>query len=237
MRRIAGAPSTWHQRLVAGLLSLGRDGVRQPRGRGSAARLRSGARRPRRVHGRAPSAHVRGSSEGALDILAANGPHHDRRLRATATRTIVDLARARAPELRLQAAIESAVRTGASAPLVVERALSSARSGTLGMPVLDRVCSTPADTPMLERRFLRADARRRAASTDDAGGVPVGSAHRCTGRLPATRTGDRRRGDRVGAVTRRRANGTATRSDATSSRTWAPTRFEYTWGRHRRART
>jgi hypothetical protein len=73
----------------------------------------------------------------------------------SATRTVIDLARSRAPEVRLQEAIESAVRTGASAPLVVERRLSELRGpGRWGCRVLDRVLLDAGGHTMLERRFL-----------------------------------------------------------------------------------
>ena len=71
------------------------------------------------------------------------------------TRTVIDLARARVPEATMQAAIESAVRTGASAPLVVERRLSELRGpGRRECRLLDRVLLDAGGHTMLERRFL-----------------------------------------------------------------------------------
>ncbi len=157
MWRVAGAPVTWHQRLLAGLLSLGCDAcvshesAAQLHGfdRTPADRVEFTVARPRRQVRLEETVHT-----------TKYWPRTDRvtigRFRATsATRTIIDLARARAPESRLQAAIESAVRTGASAPLVVERRLSELRGpGRWGCRLLDRVLLDAGGHTMLERRFL-----------------------------------------------------------------------------------
>jgi hypothetical protein len=155
--RVGGAPITWHQRLVSGLLSLG----------GEACVSHEAAAQ---LHGfdRTPADHVEftiARSRRQIRIeetvhTTKYWPRTDRitidGFRATsATRTIIDLARARVPEVRLQAAVESAVRTGASAPLVVERRLSELRGpGRWGCRLLDRVLLDAGGHTMLERRFL-----------------------------------------------------------------------------------
>ncbi len=73
----------------------------------------------------------------------------------SATRTIIDLARARIGRYRLEAAIDSAVRSGASAPLVLERRLGELRSqGRWGVRLLDRLLVDTGGHTMLERRFI-----------------------------------------------------------------------------------
>ena len=155
--RVAGAPVTWHQRLLAGLLSLGCDACVSHE---SAAQLHGFDRTP---VDRVEFTVARPRRQVRLEETVHTTkywPRTDRitidTFRATsATRTIIDLARARAPELRLQAAIESAVRTGASAPLVVERRLSELRGpGRWGCRLLDRVLLDAGGHTMLERRFL-----------------------------------------------------------------------------------
>jgi hypothetical protein len=73
----------------------------------------------------------------------------------SATRTIIDLARGRIGRFRLESAIDSAVRSGASAPLVLERRLGDLRSqGRWGVRLLDRLLVDTGGHTMLERRFL-----------------------------------------------------------------------------------
>jgi hypothetical protein len=73
----------------------------------------------------------------------------------SATRTIIDLARARIGRYRLEAAIDSAVRSGASAPLVLQQRLADIRSsGHWGVRLLDRLLVDSGGHTMLERRFL-----------------------------------------------------------------------------------
>jgi uncharacterized protein DUF559 len=155
--RVAGAPVTWHQRLVAGLLSLGSEACISHE---AAAQLHGFDRTPAdRVEFTVARPQRQGRLEGTVHTTKY-WPRTDRTtidgFRVTsATRTIIDLARARVPEPRLQAAIESAVRTGASAPLVVERRLSELRGpGRWGCRLLDRVLLDAGGHTMLERRFL-----------------------------------------------------------------------------------
>jgi very-short-patch-repair endonuclease len=74
----------------------------------------------------------------------------------SATRTIIDLARARIPTVRLEAAIDSAVRSQASTPIVLARRLSELRgSGRWGAPRLDELLLDSGGHTLLERRFLQ----------------------------------------------------------------------------------
>ncbi len=73
----------------------------------------------------------------------------------SATRTIIDLARRRIGRSRLEAAIDSAVRSGASSPLVLERRLRELRSqGRWGVRLLDHLLVDTGGHTMLERRFI-----------------------------------------------------------------------------------
>ena len=129
---LAGSEDTWHRRLQVGLLASGRSGLGQPRGGGPAARARWGDRRtavelsaPRRPSAtsacRATLAHGR-TPIGPVDVLMWRGFRC-----ASATRTIIDLAHARIPTERLEAAIDSAVRLGLTAPAVLEQRLAEVR--------------------------------------------------------------------------------------------------------------
>ena len=74
---------------------------------------------------------------------------------SSATRTILDLARARVPTPRLEAAIDSAVRLGLSSPIVIEERLSTLRGrGRWGCRSLDELLTDSGGHTMLERRFL-----------------------------------------------------------------------------------
>jgi len=77
-------------------------------------------------------------------------------LRCTsATRTVIDLAYAAVPPVRLEAAIDSAVRLGLTSPLVLERRLADMRgSGRRGVRLLDALLVDAGGHSMLERRFL-----------------------------------------------------------------------------------
>ncbi len=74
----------------------------------------------------------------------------------SATRTIIDLARGRIPKVRLEAAIDSAVRSQASSPLVLERRLADLRGpGRWGARKLDELLLDSGGHTLLERRFLQ----------------------------------------------------------------------------------
>lgn len=157
---IAGSEDTWYQRLQIGLLLL--------RGRGwvsheSAASLFEFDRRldeplhftvrrgwrPRSM----PAWMVLHTTAfvGPTDLITVRG------FRCTsATRTILDLATLGIPRLRLAAAIDSAVRSGHSAMVVLSARLATLRgSGRAGVRTIDRLLPDTGGETMLERRFLR----------------------------------------------------------------------------------
>jgi hypothetical protein len=86
----------------------------------------------------------------AIDIVVVEG------FRATsATRTIIDLAHARARRQRVEAAIDSAVRLGLSAPHTLARRLETLRgSGRWGCRLIDDLVVDSGGHSILERRFL-----------------------------------------------------------------------------------
>ena len=126
---LRGSPDTWRRRLHAGLLSLGAPSWVSHEAaaalhrfdRAIAESVEFAILRSRR--GRTCAWPVHTTDElGPHDIVTIDG------LRCTsATRTILDLAHARIPKARLEAAIDSAVRSGRTAPIVLERRLSELR--------------------------------------------------------------------------------------------------------------
>ncbi|MFT7503573.1 MAG: hypothetical protein ACI91Q_002384, partial [Gammaproteobacteria bacterium] len=86
----------------------------------------------------------------AIDIVTVEG------FRTTsATRTIIDLAHARARRPRVEAAIDSAVRLGLSAPHTLARRLETLRgSGRWGCRLIDDLVVDSGGHSILERRFL-----------------------------------------------------------------------------------
>lgn len=73
----------------------------------------------------------------------------------SATRTILDLAHARAPESRVAAAMDSAVRLGVSHPTVLSKRLITLRgSGRWGCRLIDRLLPDSGGHSPLERTFL-----------------------------------------------------------------------------------
>lgn len=155
--RVAGAPSTWHQRLHVGLLSLGRLSWVS---HSAAAALHGFDRSP----------------EGAVEFLVirrrrsadlAERVHSTRRwgptdevivdgLRSTsATRTVIDLANAKVHPDRLKAAIDTAVRREFSSPEAIRMRLDELRGrGRAGVRMLDGLLEDSGGHTMLERRFL-----------------------------------------------------------------------------------
>ncbi|WP_040494790.1 DUF559 domain-containing protein [Ilumatobacter nonamiensis] len=158
MYRIAGAPDSHRQRLRIGLLCLGDD---------SRISYESAAS----LHG------LDRSDDTAVEFTiprAATPPRHGFRvhttsmfapvdavvvdgLRATsATRTIIDLAHARAPRRRVEAAMDSAIRLGLSHPRVLATRLETLRgSGRWGCRLIDRLLPDSGGHSPLERRLLR----------------------------------------------------------------------------------
>jgi very-short-patch-repair endonuclease len=155
---VGGAPTTVSRRQMAGLLCLGPEAALSHE---AAARLHSFDRSlpeiveltvPRCRRGvRTPFVVHTTKFLSRLDVVTVDG------WRCTsATRTVIDLARLRIPTIRLEAAIDSAVRSGASAPLVLARRLEELRGrGRWGAPVLDTLLLDAGGHTVLERRFLR----------------------------------------------------------------------------------
>jgi hypothetical protein len=168
----AGSPDSWHRRLWVGMLALDGHGWVSHE---AAARLHGLDRtRPDAVEFTVPrncrklscSANVHTTRHvGPVDVITVAG------LRcSSATRTIIDLARARVPSARLEAAIDSAVRLGLSAPLVLERRLDELRGpGRWGARALDPLLIDSGGESALERRCGSAsplpDGRNRASVT------------------------------------------------------------------------
>ena len=156
--RLPGAPITWHQLVQTGLLGLGHEACVS---HAAAAQLHGFDRTPpdrleftvprhartmQLPHGVVHSTRVL----PRIDICRIEG------LRTTtATRTVIDLARARVPRVRLEAAIDSAIRSGASAPLVLSKRLARLRGpGRWGCRLLDELLLDSGGETLLERRFL-----------------------------------------------------------------------------------
>jgi hypothetical protein len=154
---VAGSAATWHRDLQVGLLALGAcswvsheaaAGLhrldRTPTGAVEFTVLRSGRGRvlPLRVHTT--------NELPPIDQVEVDG------FRATsATRTVLDLARARVPRDRLAAAMDSAVRLGLTAPAALRARLAARRGpGHWGVRVLDELLVDAGGHTMLERKVL-----------------------------------------------------------------------------------
>lgn len=152
-----GAPDTHRQRLRAGLLSLGErswisfeaaaalHGLDRSNGRRVEFTIDRG-RRPTT----APFVVHTSKRLPAIDTVEIDG------LRVTsATRTIFDLALARAHPRRLEAAIDSAVHRQLSSPEVLARRLVGLRgSGRWGCRTVESLIDASGVESVLERRFL-----------------------------------------------------------------------------------
>lgn len=155
--KVGGSVTTWEQQLHIGLLCLGDDACVSHE---AAAQLHRFDRTPldaveftvprsRRTTRLAMRVHST-NTLGLVDRCRVDG------IPATsATRTIIDLARARVGRRRLEAAVDSAVRSGASAPEVLRRRLTVLRGpGRWGCRLLDVLLVDAGGETMLERRFL-----------------------------------------------------------------------------------
>jgi hypothetical protein len=154
---VAGSTGTWHQQLTVGLLALGEaswvsheaaaelhalDRAQEGAVEFTVERTARGRRMPFAVH---TTAAVPQIDRVMVDDFRC----------ISATRTIVDLARARIPKVRLEAAIDSAVRQGLSAPAAIAERLDDLRgSGRWGARLLDDLLQDSGGHSMLERRFL-----------------------------------------------------------------------------------
>jgi hypothetical protein len=154
---VVGAPDSLGRRQTLGLLCLGSSAVLSHE---AAARLhgfdrakpdvveftvprsRHGLRVPFRVH---TTMYLPPTDRTAVDGYPCT----------SATRTVLDLARARISRVRLEAAIDSAVRSGASAPSVLAARLSALRGpGRWGVRLLEELLLDTGGHTILERRFL-----------------------------------------------------------------------------------
>ena len=154
----AGSADTWYRRLQVGLLALGpnawvsheaaaalHDLDRTPPNTVAFTVLR-GQRGARLRCGVVHTTNFRGPH----DVITVNGFRC-----SSSTRTVLDLASAGAPEPRLAAAIDSAVRLRKSAELVLSERLAALRGrGRYGVRLLDRLLLDAGGETMLERKFL-----------------------------------------------------------------------------------
>ena len=220
---IAGSAPSWHRDLMVGLLALGESSWVSHEG---AARLHGLDRTPdapveftalREARGRALRFTVHTTNAmPKIDRVEVGD------IRATsATRTILDLARARVSRDRLAAAMDSAIRLGLTAPAALRTRLAARRGpGHWGAPVLDELLADAGGHSMLERRFL--ELTRRA-------GFPRPNTqviHRRDGRTFRGSTSSSRptawsSRSPADSATRRRPSGPGTRNGATSCRTSA----------------
>ncbi len=155
---VAGAPASWERDLMTGLLSLGTESWVSHEAAAllhgfdrtvadavefTVMRKRSGIAVPFRVH--------------TTRTLPPIDQVQVREFRCvSATRTIIDLARARIPTIRLEAAIDSAVRSQTSSPIVLLKRLSGLRGpGRWGVRRLDELLLDSGGHTLLERRFLQ----------------------------------------------------------------------------------
>jgi very-short-patch-repair endonuclease len=154
---IAGSEPSWRQQLTAGLLALGESSWvsheaaaalhRLDRARDDAVeftvlRDAKGRRVPFTVHTT--------TRLSRLDRVTVDGFRC-----LSATRTLIDLAHSRVAPVRLEAAIDSAVRLGLTSPFVLARRLSELRGrGRWGARLLDELLPDSGGHTLLERRFL-----------------------------------------------------------------------------------
>lgn len=155
--RIAGVTPTWRQHLHIGLLSLGSPSWVSHE---SAAQLHGFDRTPpdrveflvlrNRKHATLPYTVHAARRWSPVDAIEIDG------LRVTsATRTVLDLANARAHPDRVAAAIDTAVRLGSSSPEAILRRLGQLRTrGWNGVRRIEQLMEHAGGHTMLERRFL-----------------------------------------------------------------------------------
>jgi hypothetical protein len=156
---IVGAPVTHRRRLRQGLLSLGPDAfvsfeaaaALHGLDRSDPGAVELTVPRARRGRHRSLDTVVHTTRfVGPLDVVVVDGLRT-----SSATRTVIDLALARRSPMRIEAAIDSAVRLGSSSPAVIARRLESLRgSGRWGCRLIDRLLADSGGHSPLERRFL-----------------------------------------------------------------------------------
>lgn len=155
---VAGSPDTWWRQMAVGVLTVGEHGWASHE---AAARLHGLDRSIEMVEFTVPRAQRRRDHGGLtvhttdhvgrLDVVTVSN------LRCTsATRTVIDLAYQGIPKVRLEAAIDSAVRLGLSAPMAIVARLGELRGpGRRGARQLDRLLVDAGGETRLERLFLQ----------------------------------------------------------------------------------
>lgn len=155
---VAGSVDSVERRLHTGLLRLGPDAVVSHE---AAARLHRFDRTPpNAVEFTVPRAQRSGGGGLCVRSTETFGPTDRVRVGGfpctSATRTVIDLARIGRPRVRVEAAIDSAVRSGASSPIVLARRLDELRTtGWRGARLIDALLPDSGGHSPLERRFLR----------------------------------------------------------------------------------
>lgn len=160
---VAGAPDTWPQRLTIGLFMLGAAAWVSHDAAGALHGLDRAVPDveftvPRRKRTDVGGLKVHTTTTvGPLDVVTVDGFRC-----SSATRTILDLAYIGTPTVRLEAAIDSAVRLGLSAPHVIASRLAELRGpGRRGARALDRLLVDSGGESRLERLFLQLVRRAR----------------------------------------------------------------------------
>lgn len=174
--RIAAAPQTWKQAVLAAVLAAGGRAVASSSTAAALWELEAFAPGPLEVtapRGRRPRlAGVR--VHETLDPLSADTARIGPIPVTTVERTLVDLA-GRVPGQRLEAALDDALRRGlVSLPALLDR-LEQPRHGVSGVGTLRRMAHTRSGVPLagstLERRLL--DLLRRASLPDPERQAPI----------------------------------------------------------------
>jgi len=155
---VGGSADTWYRRLQVGLLALGSNAWVSHE---AAAALHDLDRTPPEQVAFTVLRGRRGARLrcGTVHTTNLRGPHDVVMVKgfrcSSATRTVLDIAAAGVPELRLAAAIDSAVRLRKSAELVITDRLAGLRGrGRYGVRLLDRLLLDAGGETMLERKFL-----------------------------------------------------------------------------------
>ena len=151
---ICGTPPSFRRQLWLGVLVLGHRAVVSHEAAGWLHGF--DRRRDDRAEFTVPRAR-RGSRPGLVvhstrRLAAVDRMHVDGLPCTTPTRTIIDLAATAIPRRRLEAAIDSAVRSGATSPIVLARRVEEHASAGAG--VLRRLLPDSGGHSPLERRFL-----------------------------------------------------------------------------------
>ena len=154
---VAGSPESLTRRLWLGLLALGPTAVVSHEaapwlhGFDGCVDDRAEFTVPRALR----SAGVGLVVHSTRSLPAVDRTHVDGLACTSATRTILDLAATGIAAGRLEAAIDSAVRSGATSPAVLQRRLQQWRGpGRAGTALLERVLPDSGGHSPLERRFL-----------------------------------------------------------------------------------